>query len=397
MSSGAGTRFLYVTRLPPSPSGVAAYAETFADVLRALGDVELVRLPAEPARSQSSVRALRLAVALDRAVARDPGRVVHVELAGRGVAEFWAAWALARLRGRRVWLTVHDVPELSGGAFFTSLLDRRGGRRVAATLSRTVGAAAERSLLSRAEQVLCLSAAGARALEHRHGAGVRARAVPHVARLGDAPARGRREVFVPGYVASADDVLPLVRAVGDLPVGWTLTVGACAPDEHERLAREARRIGVDDRVLLLGYSSERELTRAFDRAAVVVRWRRGGWARADEAGAHAVSGPLVAALARGCAVVTNDSRGLVEVFDEAGVLAVGDGRTGAGDLVRDVLRLVGDEDERVARAEAGRALARRAHTVAAVAAAVGGGSVPVPGCAPAVPGQIGVPGQVGGG
>lgn len=389
MSDVAATRFLYVTRLPPSPSGVAAYAETFADVLRVLGDVELVRLPAEPARSQSLVRAVRLARSLDRSLARDPDRVVHVELAGRGVAEFWAAWALVRLRGRRVWLTVHDVPELSGGAFFFRTLDRRGGRRLAAALSRRLGTSAERTLLSRAEQVLCLSASGARALEARHGAGVRVRAVPHVARLGDAPARGRREVFVPGYVASAQDVLPLVRAVPDLPAGWTLTVGACAPDEHERLAHEARRTGVDDRVRLLGYSSELELTGAFDRAAVVVRWRRGGWARAGEAGAHAVSGPLVAALARGCAVVTNDSRGLVEVFDEAGVLVVGDGRTGAADLVRDVLRLVGDEDERVARADAGRALARRAHAVAAVAAVVGGGAVAARAAAPAVPGAGG--------
>ncbi|WP_158609733.1 hypothetical protein, partial [Cellulomonas triticagri] len=319
-------RLVHVTRLPPSPSGVAAYAEAFRPVLDELGEVDVVRLPADPGASQSAVLAVRLARRLAR---RDPAEVLVVEQAGRGLAEFWAAWWLAR-RGRRVWLMVHDVPELSGGAFFTRTLDRRGGRRVAAALSATLGRRAERDLLHRAERVLCLSPSGARALTAAHRLDREVLHLPHVGTVTDAPVDGRTEVLLPGYVAGADDVLPLIRAAGDLPEGWTLAVGACSA-ETERAVREAAAAhGTADRVRTLGFLPEAEVRAAFARAAVVVRWRRDGW---GGHGQHAVSGPLIAALGQGCAVVTNDSRGAAHLFDEAAVVVVGDGEAGAAALV----------------------------------------------------------------
>lgn len=361
MTAPAPLRLVHVTRLPPSPSGVAAYAEAFRPVLEALGTVDVVRLPPEPAASQSGALAVGLARRLAR---RDPAEVVVVEQAGRGLAEFWAAWWLAR-RGRRVWVMVHDVPELSGGAFFTTLLDRRGGRRVAAALSRTLGRRAERDLLRRAERVLCLSPAGARALEAAHRLDRPVQHVPHVGAVTDAPVDGRREVLVPGYVGDAEDVLPLVRLAAALPDGWTVAVGAASEHTEQRLRAAAAEHGATGRVRLLGFLPEAGVRAAFARAAVVVRWRRGGW---EGGGAYAVSGPLVAALGQGCAVVTNDSRGAAYLFDEAGVVVVGDGEAGERDLVAAVRALAADPAERERRGAAGRAVVRRAHVPAAVAA-----------------------------
>lgn len=365
----AGLRLVHVTRLPPSPSGVAAYAQAFRPVLEELGEVDVERLPPEPAASQSAVLALRLARRLAR---RDRSDVLVVEQAGRGLAEFWAAWWLAR-RGRRVWLMVHDVPELSGGAFFTTLLDRRGGRRVAAALSAVLGRRAERDLLERAERVLCLSPAGARALERAHRLTRPVQDLPHVGSVAEAPVADRTEVLVPGYVGDAADVLPLVRVAGELPDGWTLSVGAAAPATEERLRAEAAALGVLDRVRLLGFLPEAGVRASFARAAVVVRWRRDGW---GGHGAFAVSGPLVAALGHGCAVVTNDSRGASHLFDEAQVVVVGDGEPGGRELVAAVRALAGDPEDRRRRAEAGRALVRRDHVPGAIAARLGGARDP---------------------
>lgn len=365
----AGLRLVHVTRLPPSPSGVAAYAQAFRPVLEELGEVDVEQLPPEPGASQSAVLAVRLARRLAR---RDPADVLVVEQAGRGLAEFWAAWWLAR-RGRRVWLMVHDVPELSGGAFFTTLLDRRGGRRVAAALSAVLGRRAERDLLQRAERVLCLSPAGARALERAHRLTRPVQDVPHVGAVAEAPVEGRTEVLVPGYVADAADVLPLVRAAGDLPAGWTLAVGAASPATEERLRQEAAARGVLDRVRLLGFLPEAHVRAAFARAAVVVRWRRDGW---GGGGAFAVSGPLVAALGHGCAVVTNDSRGASHLFDEARVVVVGDGEPGERALLAAVQALVADPADRLDRAQAGRDLVRREHVPGAIAARLGGARDP---------------------
>ncbi|QZN86338.1 glycosyltransferase [Cellulomonas sp. C5510] len=362
-------RLVHVTRLPPSPSGVAAYAQAFRPVLEELGDVDVERLPPDPAASQSAVLALRLARRLAR---RAPSDVLVVEQAGRGLAEFWAAWWLA-LRGRRVWLMVHDVPELSGGAFFTTLLDRRGGRRLAAFLSATLGRRAERGLLQRAERVLCLSPAGARTLERAHRLTRPVQDLPHVGAVVEVPTGGRTEVLVPGYVADAADVVPLVRVAGGLPDGWTLAVGAAAPATEERVRAEAAARGVLDRVRLLGFLPETEVRASFARAAVVVRWRRDGW---GGGGAFAVSGPLVAALGHGCAVVTNDSRGASHLFDEAQVVVVGDGEPGERELVAAVRALVADGGDRRRRGEAGRALVRREHLPGAIAARLVGAREP---------------------
>jgi glycosyltransferase involved in cell wall biosynthesis len=366
-------RVVHVTRLPPSPSGVAAYADAFGAVLAALAAPDRVAvepLPADPAASQSAALAVRLTRRLLR---RPADEVVLVEQAGRGLAEFWAAWWLAR-RGRRVWLMVHDVPELSGGAFFTRLLDRRGGRRVAAALSASLGRAAERDLLRRAEKVLCLSPDGARALERVHRLDRTVQDVPHVAAPADVriPVVDRREVLVPGYVAEAGDVLPLVRAAAGWPAGWTLAVGACSAQTEQQI-----RDAADDRVRLLGFTDEAGVRAAFARAAVVARWRQDGWgAGGSPTARYAVSGPLIAAMAHGCAIVTDDTRGAVHLFGEAGVRTVGEGAVGAAELVAAVGALIADPADLARRGAAGRALALRRLSPEAIAALLDDAPVP---------------------
>ncbi|MFB9954723.1 glycosyltransferase family protein [Cellulomonas denverensis] len=365
----APTRLLHLTRMPPSPSGVAAYAAVFRHALAEIAPTTTVELPPDPAASQSFPLARRLVRRLRRPLA-DPGTVLVVEQAGRGLAEFWAAWWLTR-RGARVWLMVHDVPALSGGAFFSRTLDRRGGRRLAALLSGTLGRRAERDLLQRVERVCCLSPAGAEALTAAHRLTRPVEPVPHVAvppPLVPAAVAARRAILVPGYVAAAEDVLPLLPVLAALPTDWRLLVGACPDDAGAVLARAAAGLGVADRVELLGFTDEAGVRAAFARAAVVVRWRHSGWSGA--AGRYAVSGPLIAAFANAGAVLTNDDRGAAHLLPRDGATLVRD----ADDLGPALAALVADDAERLRRARAGRALVESEHTPAAVAALLRGGA-----------------------
>ncbi|WP_169164626.1 glycosyltransferase [Cellulomonas taurus] len=351
--------------MPPSPSGVAAYAAVFRDALAEVAPTSTVPLPAQPAASQSFPLAARLIRRLRPEVAV-PGTVLVVEQAGRGLAEFWAAWWLSR-RGARIWLMVHDVPALSGGAFFGRLLDRRGGRRVAALLSDTLGRRAERGLLARAERVFCLAPSGAAVLTSTHRLTRAVEVLPHVAALPPTVAGEQRTILVPGYVAAAADVLPLLPVLHTLPADWRLAVGACPDDAATAIAALAADLGLTDRVDLLGFTDEAGVRAAFARAAIVVRWRRDGWS--GGANRHAVSGPVIAALAHGCALVTNDDRGARELLGRAGAVVV----DGPEDLAAAVSALVRDPAERARRGAIGRALIESDHTPVAVAALLRGG------------------------
>lgn len=374
---GVPTRLVHLTRMPPSPSGVAAYAAVFRQALTEIAPTQTVTLPPDPAASQSFPLAARLIRRL-RGPLAEPGTVLVVEQAGRGLAEFWTAWWATR-RGARVWLMVHDVPALSGGAFFSRLLDRRGGRRLAALLSDTLGRRAERGLLTRAERVFCLSPSGAQALTSVHRLTRTVEPVPLVTAVPElepvavlpdraplAPPSARRTILVPGYIASAADVLPLLPALADLPAEWRLEVGACPDDARVTLARAAADLGLSDRVDLWGFTDESGVRAAFARAAIVVRWRRSGWSHG--AGRYAVSGPLIAAFAHACAVLTNDDRGAAHLMEPAGAWLVQE----PDELVGALTALVRDEDERVRRALAGRALMESEHTPVAVAALLRG-------------------------
>lgn len=330
---------LYVSRFPPSPSGVALYARDMLRVLETWAVVDVLDLPPDPRASQSWPLAARLAHRARMWVRKNPGGVVMFELAGRGQAEFWCAWWLTRRRDARIWVTVHDVPAISGGAFFTRAFDRRGLRRLARMLSDSVGRSAERSLLGRSSAVFALSDAGAASLTQIYRMRRPALALPHVMPNGPIGASKTREMLVPGYVVSARDVVPVLEALAAVGPGWRLTVGACPDAVESELRAFARAAGLLSQVSFTGFLAEPELVRCFERAAIVVRWRDEGWA--GSAGL-AVSGPTIRAMGNGCAVVTNDSRGTRECLEEAGAVIVPDGTAGAVELKRALVELTTD-------------------------------------------------------
>lgn len=357
-------RALYVSRFPPSPSGVALYARDLLDVLEMIAPVDVVSLPPDPRDSQSWVLAARLVRRTSAWVRANPGGLVMLELAGRGQAEFWCAWWLTRRRTASVIVTVHDVPAVSGGAFFTRALDRRGLRRLAHLLSTTLGRAAEGSTLGRATAVFALSHAGAAELTRVFRLPRPALALPHVMRTGPDSVDKEAEVFVPGYLGSARDVLPLLEALPDCGPPWRLTVGSCPEAVAEDLRAAAQEAGIGDRMTFTGFLAEPDLVRCFERAAIVVRWRHEGWAGDSSL---AVSGPTIRAMGSGCAIVTNDTRGAWECLESAGALVVPDGDDGAARVRAAVVDLASDAARRAAVGARARAHVADEHSPAVLA------------------------------
>lgn len=360
--------FLYVTRLPPSPSGVALYASHFTEVLASLAPVRIVPLPPQPRQSQGLGETLRLTHRLRRAVREHPESVVFAELAGRGLAEFWATLRLlSGGRHARVWLTIHDAPQLSGGAFFFGALDRKGLRRIAALLSRTLGRRAERRLLTRAERVYCLAPRGADELRARFGADLDVRPIGHVVAAPRAAVGVRHVIFLPGYLDGIDNIVPVLEALETAPADWGVAIGACSARTALDVSHASALRGLTGRVRLLGFQSEDELLDTYGGAGVVVRWRQGGWQHGGGA-RGAVSGPLMHALAAGCAIITNDTRGAIGCLAAAGALQIGDGAAGARELRDALARVMTDHGLRERLGASARQHVEDHHTPCAVAA-----------------------------
>jgi hypothetical protein len=358
----------YISRLPPSPSGVALYASTFLSVLETLAPTRVVPLPAVPNDSQRLAVAARTFVRAIKSSGAAPDHVVVVELAGRGLAEFWTALLLSGAPWkRRVWVTIHDSPSVCGGAFFFKSLDRRGGRRVANRLSELLGRRAERALLQRAERVYCLSALGAKQITERFALTRSVQPLPFAAVVTETSVSERRSVFLPGYLDGVENVTPVVLALADGSNGWRLEIGACGEQTGIHVRSLARELGVQNRVELLGYLDEQALNDAFERAAVVVRWKASGWAKGGEPQHGAVSGPLINAMAHGCAIITNDTRGISECLGDAGAIQVDGGASGANELQAVLTTLLLDATQRKRMAATGRDHVVREHDVATVA------------------------------
>lgn len=362
------SRFTYLIKQTPSPSGIALYAAAYRDVLERLAPTRVVLLPPRPEDSQRLTVILRSVGRTWRASDSLASSVVAVELAGRGVAEFWTAFFLSfRPWSRRLWLTVHDTPAVSGGAFFVTLLDRRGGRRLAGLLSERVGRRAERALLQRAERVYCLSDVGARQLIAQYCLTRSVVALPHVATVSESSVESRRSVFLPGYVDGLENVAPALLAIVDASAEWRVEIGACGEATTDAVGALANELGIRDRVDLLGYLDEQGLGDAFERAAVVVRWKQSGWAREGQPGCGAVSGPLIYAMAHGCAIITNDTRGVVGCLTESGSVQIDSGPGGADQYRAALSMLLNDAGQREEMATRGRTHVARRHEVAAVA------------------------------
>jgi len=228
----------HVSSFPPSPSGVALYAAVFDQVLARFGSVERVVAPADPRESQSLRSALRgLVVGLGPRLRE--ADVVHVELSGRALYQFYLALGLTIGRRRSLLaITCHDTPSLVGWTLLFTGLDRRPFRRVAQLASSGVGHQLENRLLSRCDVTVALTEEGAIALGRRAPTAV---SLPHV--VGRVPQLTKEpRVFVPGYVSDPDVVASIADVVARRAhvegVRWRIVVGST--DEHTRSEIERR-------------------------------------------------------------------------------------------------------------------------------------------------------------
>jgi glycosyltransferase involved in cell wall biosynthesis len=165
-------------------------------------------------------------------------------------------------------------------------------------------------------------------------------------------------------------VRPLIRLLPSLDSSWRLVIGAASDDVVDDARVLAAGLGVADAVQTLGFVDEDALDLEFARASVVVRWRPEGWISGSAD--YAVSGPLIRALGRGCAVVTNDRRGAAECLDAAGAVVVSNGEEGLSEMIAAVSRLVRDAELRRELAHAGLAHIAADHTPDAVARRLAG-------------------------
>jgi hypothetical protein len=306
----------HVSKFPPSPSGIGLYAALFETcfapptrVVRRTFDPD----PVVTQRLRSSARALF--VGLRGAPGVD---LLHVELGGRSLAEFYFAVGTL-LRRDRPWLviTCHDVPSIVGLSMMFTVLDRRGMRRVGQWLSARLGAGLERWVLQNTDTVFALTGAGATVLEQRAGRPVHR--LGHILVPRDLHDRKDPLVLLPGYVSTTCPVADIVRVVADAPPtdtgAWRVMVGAGEP---RHLARELETLepALLDRVTVQGGVDEDEMTATYARAAVVLRVGTGH----HGGNQNAASGPLSIALGYGCRVVTDDPRPGVTELAAAGLI-----------------------------------------------------------------------------
>ena len=318
----------HVSSFPPSPSGVALYAAVFDQVLSGFGTVERVIAPADPKESQSLRSALR-GLMLGLGPRLREADVVHLELSGRALYQFYAALGLTVGRRRGLLaITCHDAPSVVGWTLLFTGIDRRPFRRVAQRASSSLGHRLENRLLSRCDVIVALTEEGATELGRRAPTAV---PLPHVVGRVRHLAKEPR-VFVPGYVSDPDVVASVADVVARrAPVGgvsWRLVVGST--DAHTRREIERRLTPEAHEVThFAGHQSEEELLAEFARAFIVVRPVDG-----TRGNSLAASGPLGWAASRGCLCLTDDARsGARELADHSLVIRASSLPTELSDLL----------------------------------------------------------------
>ncbi len=133
-----------------------------------------------------------------------------------------------------------------------------------------------------------------------------------------------------------------------------ILVGNVPTQDEASLRRRAADLGLSHRVSFTGFLDERALSETFDEAEIVVRARR------PDVGGNplAVSGPIVQAMAAGCAVVTTDARGSAACLADGGGVDLSER---PGSLQAVLARLLSDPGETARLGEAARAHIERYH------------------------------------
>lgn len=299
----ADREFVYVSKFPPSPSGIGLYAEAFEQALTRIGTVRRHAAPSRPTDGQTLGAAHRGLRDGWRHGRRMPGEHVHVELAGRSLYEFYYAVGATAAKSP-MSVTAHDLPSLVGPPMLFTGLDRRGLRRLGILFSSWFGSRLERFVIRRALAVCALTPAGAEWLSDAYE--VSAVSLGHVVDSPEPPAK-EKIIFCPGYIGDPDPIVQLMGLMGEEHPDWRIIVGSATDAAGERIRAAERSSAVS--IELTGHLEEPALLEMFSRAQIVMRVRAAGGANS-----LAASGPLAWALARGCVVITNDRRpGAVEL------------------------------------------------------------------------------------
>lgn len=316
-SDASRPRIIHVTKVPPSNSGIARHAGPFDRSLARVGSLTTVGLRLDAHESQRIGTTIRLARRVLRHLRDDAPDLVIYDLSGRALAEFYSACIAALVPKHRrpvLWLVAHDSPELVGPPMLFSFFDRKGWRRVGMALSRWIGRPLERWLVSRVGAILSFSELGAGALRERFDHLV-VRAVPLPTELLSASSK-EPIVYCPAGVSAAD-LAPTLEAfgAGGVPQYFRLRVGNLSGPDRELVVGRAEYLAMNDRVEFTGFLDQKRLDESFTTASIVVRHRS---ATGRPQGWGAASGPLVSALAAGCAVVSTDPRGSARCVAVAG-------------------------------------------------------------------------------
>lgn len=343
---------VYLQKPLPSDSGIALYARDFADVLRQVAEVHLVPGPRTARQSQQLRATVGTVTRAAIALWHRPSALLWVDLAGRGLAEFYTSLVAIAVLRRRVCVVLHDAPEVVGPSLLFSCFDRRGTRRIAMRLSRSLGRTLNCYILQRAS-TFALSETGARAVGGKYPHVPRPRVLPFVVPQLHVESKPKCcRVFVPGYVADPATLLGLVAALGER---WAdrevrLALGSLDTEVEAQLRERVEQLGLRDTVMFLGQLPAHSFLHEFELAHIVVR-TTGRELRANSA---AVSAPALYALAGGCALVTDDERGVREyLVDGESVLWAS---TPSG-VVERVERLLVDHRMRTGLARRGKLLA----------------------------------------
>jgi glycosyltransferase involved in cell wall biosynthesis len=328
---------LYVSKFPPSHSGVARYAAQFLEVLRQLANVETFVTGHEAPDGAGVRRIVNVVVSVQRQLREKPDWVV-IELSGRAIAEFFAcASVLCRRRRPLIWITVHDPPAVTGGLFWLSSLDRKGFRRLAAFLSATIGHRVERWVLERADAIVCLSKAGAAALTAEYSLSRVVRSIHPVARIASGKS-ARGDVFLPGPIIRLEHAEEAIDAVADA-CDLNIVIGVCDEPTERALRTHAEARGITNPIRFTGSLSQDLLDEVYGASLLVVHWRPNGSA-GNVTNAAPCSYPVIDAMANGCALVTNGARGAREYIIESGAaIDLSDTPDQLGPVLADLFRV----------------------------------------------------------